>query len=715
MPNWLTDFLGLQVNNGRMQVQNAPGGNRDPKKSVIKRVGAAYVQGQGGRTNFESPEVDFETILTAYKKDSYIRIAFDKYVEFMFKAGWDLVGKNQNAVDYIRTRLALMAEATQTPTNQFLQEVAEDLVFFGNVFIVKARQPGSYQMPGIKAQPVTGSKPIAGYFTMPVQTVRVARDANGTVLNYEQRVTGQPQQYKPEDIIHMYYKKERGRAFGSPFILAVLDDVKLLRQIEDNVIRLIYRYLFPLYQYKVGLPQPGYEAEEEEIEYLREQLRNMPLDGALVIPERHDVDIIGAEGNALDIDNYLDYFRQRVFTGLGVPPTIMGIADTSNRSTSDTLSTDFLDRIKAFQKIMCDFLNSFIVNEILREGGFDPVIKPEDGVSFVFKEIDLFSRNAMENQVVQKWINNLITIEQARMELGYDPVIDDARTFNNLVKIPQLQATAAARAQQAGTNGTNANNTQPANQYGKKPAPGKTKNSTEEEFKLEESVKAPAPKEVRLQNKDYADMLSYHWDLTKDDVIGLVKDYYINSDRKFKDFHIKEAEGIIYLTKESMRREAEKFLRPAFVKGTDDARVELDIYGIPDINFTTSQKIILQHNSYYIDSLMEDLKRLVSKAIKSAREEDAIAKVVGTFRALEYRLNFIANTEVMFAYNYGFAITGKAAKQKQVYTIVKGADAECLSRGQKPIQLDDSFATKIPPFHVNCDCILTFKKPKEVV
>ncbi|WP_421021411.1 hypothetical protein, partial [Klebsiella pneumoniae] len=96
----------------------------DPKMSLIKRIGLAIVDGGGGGRDFEEPEYDFSEITSAYNTEGYVRQAVDKYIEMMFKADWDFVSKNPNAVEYVRMRFTLMAEATQIPTNQLFIEIA---------------------------------------------------------------------------------------------------------------------------------------------------------------------------------------------------------------------------------------------------------------------------------------------------------------------------------------------------------------------------------------------------------------------------------------------------------------------------------------------------------------------------------------------------------------------------------------------------------------
>jgi hypothetical protein len=444
-------------------IVEAPGGPGAAKLKQIKvkKVGLAFVT--GGRDQFNGPDYDFEQIISAYNTDGYIRQALDKYIELMFKSGWNITGKNTKSVEYIKMRLSYMALASGQPTDQLFMEMGEDLVKFSNVFIAKSRTV----VPGVQAKGVLSSKPVAGYFILPPTTLTVARDVDGSVVNWRQTVSGQqPIDLKPEDLVHIYYKKERGQAFGTPFLIPVLDDVKLLRQIEENVARLIYKYLHPLYKYKVGIAQAGYESDDDEIEGVKAELESMPVEGGIVLPERHDVEVVGANGEALTVREYLDYFENRVFTGLGVSAAMMGRSESTSRSSAEVMTSEMYDRVKAFQKTLSTFIDSLIITELLLEGGFDPLQKPEDMVHFQFTEIDLASKIAVENHAVQKFITNSISHDEFRTEIGMDPTNDYSKYFANLFK--------QTAADQQGAANQVANKDQPTNQNGTKNAP-KTK------------------------------------------------------------------------------------------------------------------------------------------------------------------------------------------------------------------------------------------------
>jgi hypothetical protein len=468
------------------------GGKRDPKLSIIKKVGLALFEGQGGGgKDFEPPEYDFSEITNAYNTEGYVRQAVDKYIEMMFKADWDWVGKNPNAVDYVRMRFKLMAEATQIPTNQLFIEIAEDLVKYCNVVIAKARAKDALPFQGMNVMGVGENLPVAGYFPLNLSGMQVKRDKFGVVKGWQQEMEGQdkPVKFKPQDIVHIYYKREKGRAFGTPWLLPALDDIRALRQIEENVLRLVYRNLHPLWHIKVGLDREGAGAEADEVDLVRDEINNMDIEGGLVTTERVNVQAI-ASNQIIDAKEYLKHFEQRAFSVMGVSELMMGRGNTANRSTGDNLSGEFKDRIKALQKVMATFINEFMIKEILMEGGFDPVLNPDDAVTFTFHEIDMDSKIKLENQAVFLYEHNAISEDEMRELIGRDIIEDGeerAKMHLQMVTLAQATAMAALKPQDGGGgSGGSApkgkgketdNKNKPTNQHGTKSSPKKQTNA----------------------------------------------------------------------------------------------------------------------------------------------------------------------------------------------------------------------------------------------
>lgn len=448
---------------------------RDPKKSAVRRVNLRL--GDVASKEFEEPEYDFEQIVTGYNTDSYIRQGIDKYVDQIFKEGYEFYGKNEQAIEYLKLRFRYMADVTGVPTEQLFVDIADDLVKFSNVIISKVRMKDPLQLPaGLTVTGVHGLEPVVGYFIVNLPTVSMRRDQYGVVLQYQQEVEGadKPVMFKPEDVIHIYYKKEKGHAFGAPFLNPVLDDVRALRQAEENVLRMMYRSIYPLHHVSVGDNNaPGTEAE---IESVKDALDNMDIDGGLVTSNRVEVKPVPSD-QVIDASPYIKHMEERVFTGMGIPTILWGRGDTANRSTGDNQSSEMNDRVKAMQRTICSFLNELMIQDLLLEGGFDPILNEDDNVIFRFKDNNADAMIKFENHLLFKYEHDAITAEELRLGLGLEPLTDRSQLKS------ELSAELSSRDSEGGgsssPSSSSSNKNKPTNQHGTKSSPKKTSDALE--------------------------------------------------------------------------------------------------------------------------------------------------------------------------------------------------------------------------------------------
>lgn len=411
----------------------------DPKGLIkvfkVRALGLGFDQGLSAyylqnkkRAAFEEPPYDLDKILQAIDTDSYIKQAFNKYKELFWKEGWEIVGENSDAVDYIWQRIDLFELVMKKPWQEFLTEIADQLVKFHNAFIVVAR--GNIR-PYFKGKLYTreGQDPISGFYLLPTEKVRILRDKFNKPIAYKQELDdvisddNQDPIWDADQVIHLYLDRKPGRAFGTPFLISALDDVVALRQLEEDIQNLAHQQLFPLYKYKIGTEDRP--ATKEEIEDAYDELENLRGEGGLILPERHDVEVIGAEGSALDVGPYLAHFKERVCVGLGVSSHHLGMMSSGgNRSVTDRLDIALYDKVKSYQRYVEDILRMHFFNPILIEGGFDPYMPPTDKESISdlcllkFKEIDKDTQVKVESHEINKFAQNAITWEELRMKLG---------------------------------------------------------------------------------------------------------------------------------------------------------------------------------------------------------------------------------------------------------------------------------------------------------
>lgn len=408
-----------------------------------------FAQRAKNRANFEDAPYPFDTIIQAIDTDSYIKQGFFKYRELFWKEGWDIVSENSDAAAYLWQRIDLFEETMRIPFNQFLQKVADNLVKFANVFIVEVRKDIRPIFDG-KLTPLDNEETICGYYIIPTETVQIHRDKYNNPIYYKQRLENESVYYASEDdapvwdakeVIHLKWDDKDGRAFGTPFMISVLDDVKALRQIEEDVQNLIHRDLFPLYKYIIGTKEEP--SSPEEIEQAAGELASLRTEGGIILPERHDVDVIGGKDSALEVSDYLSQFKERVAVGMGLSPHHLGMLSSANRSVTDRLDIALYDKIKLYQAYMEDQIRLNIFNPLLREGGFNPMTTPfESGPSdrcyMRFREIDIDTQIKKETHAIQKFSASAITLEELRLAIGENPEVDLSRLLMTMTA--QLQA-----------------------------------------------------------------------------------------------------------------------------------------------------------------------------------------------------------------------------------------------------------------------------------
>ena len=425
---------------------------------------------ENGDTDFEDPDFSFEDIQNGYNTDSYIRQGVDKYVDQIFKEGYNFFGTDTNIVEYLRLRLDYIAEASNTPTNQLLMDIAEDVVKYGNCMIVKARSNDPNAIPqGTTITGLYGKDPVVGYFCANPVTMKCKRDEFGTVIEWQQDNDGGTATFAPEDVVHFYYKREKGNAYGTSFLIPVLDDVRALRQAEENVLKMMYRNIYPFYHIAVGTEdQTG---TSKEVDALKESLDGMDVEGGLVTTERVKIQPVASD-KVIDAEPYLKYMEARVFSGMGIPEIMFGRGNTANRSTGDNMTSEMADRIRAISRVIEMFFNSFIIKELLMEGGYDPVLNPDQVVDFKFNDNDVDVMIKKEVHAIYKYEHNAITEDEMRDEIGMDPIPDGDREkmFVELITrtTAKLQHEMSMEKSQNNENGTAETNNKQKNQGGKK-------------------------------------------------------------------------------------------------------------------------------------------------------------------------------------------------------------------------------------------------------
>ena len=392
--NFIEKRVNKAINELTMRNNFEPTNKSAKKKNFFIKAIGLINNSPIGRDTLVAPEYNFEEIRRAIETDSYIKITLDKHSRLIYKAGYYLKSENEEAIKYLKTRFRLMSYTTGKPIDILYQEIADDIVKYSNAILIKKRD--KQNINGIKATGLFGQDAIVGYFRIDPSTIYIVRDEYGNITKYIQKIdSGKEKTYKKEDVIHIYMDKESSNSFGTPKVVAALEDVKLLRKLEGYALAIVYRFAMPLLHFKVGKTEQGFQATQKEIDDTKYEIEHMSLDGAFVTNEKTEINIIGSDGNALNLNGYLTYFENRVFSALDSSASMMGRGGA--KQDADSMEAQSHDYVKYVQKVISIFIENMILNELLLEGGFNPIFNDNDIVQYVFNEIKLDTKIKVEN------------------------------------------------------------------------------------------------------------------------------------------------------------------------------------------------------------------------------------------------------------------------------------------------------------------------------
>lgn len=650
---------------------------------------------------FDAPEYDLYEIGRIDDVDSYVHQAFKKKVGLFLKEGFDYVGSNKKVVNYIKTRFQQIAIASNIAHNELIRRCAIQFIKKSNAFLIKVRDP---EASGGKVRMDINENlldPVAGYFPVPAETMEADVDISGKPTMWRQRMpNGIIKEYLPQNVIHFTFDRKEGLIFGTPIITPVIDDIRALRKIEENIELLIYKHLFPMFQYIVGTETAPARVNEDgipEVEIARQEIRFMPTEGGIVTPERHEIKMIGAESRALRAEAYLEHFKRRVFSGLGMSSVDYGEADTSNRSTADNMSRALVDDIKDFQDAFEVQWNHYVIGELLLESTFkEDLFSDENRVDLVFREIDIDKQIKVETHAADLYAKNATSYDELREAIGRDPMLipEDPEdqdvvkyknwhgTFWKLFHEPEVYLQASKGQPYSPATAAAAASRSTSLTSGDIQGSQEAQHAAEVKLAVAKEKAKPRPI-IRAKNNflstEYFSMRELVETSNFRDMDYISKKIKLISDR------------MINLLKANMNT--------AFLQGIGAVPTNLQVKA------SLVRRDIERRAHILINRLAADILSSIRRKIDTIPVGDKISTIRMIFDAFKYRTDFITETEIARARNLGKiiryvdhgAITGKLIITDETCSM-------CVRHSQNLLSLESVSLSDIPPHHNGCKC-----------
>lgn len=483
------------VNDLKLRVEQ-PASTRGEVGAAVKELirvrprALSYRQNEYGRVHggWSDSIYDLVEISRAADTESLLSVSFRHHRELLLKEGFTIKGNDPKTLEAVKRRLAEIEAVSNRSFRSIVRDIASDLIKFHTAFLYKRRDStrssgGFIRMFGKKLEPIAALEPVDP------TSMKVKQNVSGAIIEWKQHIQEQGDEvtFAPDEIICITMDRKTGFVFGTPFCLPVLDDILTLRRLEELVDVVATKFAFPLIQYKVGTEKnPAEEYTDEnggyysEIDMVRDTLEDLPTEGSIVTPERHEIIVLGADGNVMDLEPYIIHFTDRVMAGLRLGGVEVGQSDSTSKGSAIVITKNMTDAVKDYQEVLSDAITFYLFREILFEEGFD--VTEENMVWLQFAPVDQEELRAKENHAMGLYQGHAIDEDEMRLRMDMEPVTDKQRkrTYLSLVEIPLIEAKGdveidKAKASAAAT----ANKTRPANQSGKKATKTRVKKNDE--------------------------------------------------------------------------------------------------------------------------------------------------------------------------------------------------------------------------------------------
>lgn len=439
----------------------------DPKYAKNKvRNNADYV---GTYNNFNGvlrPEYDMLEPFVIFDTEAYVKRAIGRRLDLMFRNGYEIAtdldqetDQGQKNIDYINKRLQTIEYITDEPTNAFFKKLLFNLLLCSNCFLRKIRDEelsaGSRNKAHSSGLPDNNNKiPVAHYQLIPAHTI-LPYFEKGKIIKWRRFFdTGTPyQDYSLEEILHIKWDIKPGHVYGTPRTVGVRDDIWALRRLEENIELLFVNHLFPFFHVKIGNEKaPCWYGPngESEIDTIRYQIETMPKEGIFVSDARVEVDVVGAEGKSLEVKEFLEHLKSRVFTGLGVSGIDMGEGADATRATADNISQNLKDTVKADMESFGDAIRLNFFKEWFMEAPYSvSVQKAVATTKLTFHEIDMDNLIKEQSHTLNMYNGHLLSEPEARKNMKKPPMTKKDKNLTHYKEhvVDLVQKTAEAKSQ----------------------------------------------------------------------------------------------------------------------------------------------------------------------------------------------------------------------------------------------------------------------------
>lgn len=380
-----------------------------------------------------SSDYDWDQLWSAFRADGYIHRAVVRLRNLMIGSGVRVEGSAE-AVRYLRERFLIAQRVSGIGWDELIRTLALDYVLYGNAFAVRAY---TTQLQAIYGRQLQVNRAVAAFYPVSVRYLTPNMDSKtGDLVSWTIRVQGKTgssvvKELAERDVVHLAFNRV-DYLYGVPPFLAVIEDVRALRQIEEDVLRLVHKFAYPILH--VATPDTlgygeGLRADMQELAYV---INTMMEDGVLITMPGQEVRMVGAESIALRVEPYLEAFKRRVFAGLGMSEVMLGDRPEPLERQVE-LERQMRDMVSDLQQQFGSELMQRLIRPLLDEAGYRNV-----DLRLEFDMPDRQAELRFMTVLANLYALNVLSAKEVRQMMGIQEPLDVRDTYNWNVNMPRI-------------------------------------------------------------------------------------------------------------------------------------------------------------------------------------------------------------------------------------------------------------------------------------
>lgn len=360
---------------------------------------------------------DWKLYIKAYKQIPLVTSAIDVKIDNAIQTFHITDGKDE--LKEILKKLIARFNLTE-----FFYNAAKQMLIYGNSFVeIVKDDEGIVDLKILDPLMMFVNRNEYGNF------VEGQEDA---YLQYLPHDPMKPIKFREDEIVHFKWNPLGESAYGNSIIGPLLTILGIKTNTEENLAIIIDRYAAPLIHFKVGTPDRP--ATQGEIDAMSTDLENIQADSELVTDDRVDSNVIGVEGEAMNLGPPLSYIDNQVIAGLQTPMVLLGRGDV-DRAAAEVQQDMFDRQSKILQRVVKRTveIQIFLVEIELKHGEIDMEDLPqlswgEPQQRLTNEEIQLIIDLKNSSVITPQKANDLLPEEYQETLPEVDPM---ANQFNN--------------------------------------------------------------------------------------------------------------------------------------------------------------------------------------------------------------------------------------------------------------------------------------------